>query len=63
MKIGLIDNDLVSRDNHNFPNLALMKLSSYHKSIGNEVELIGFNEIQPGGGMVSWGLRADNLSK
>lgn len=48
MKIGLIDNDLVSRDNHNFPNLAIMKISSYHKSIGNDVDLIGFNEIMPG---------------
>lgn len=47
MKIGLIDNDFVSRDNHNFPNLALMKLSGYHKQKGNEVELIGFNEINP----------------
>lgn len=47
MKIGLIDNDLIVRDNHNFPNLALMKLSSYHKSIGNEVKLIGFDEIDP----------------
>lgn len=32
MKIGLID-----RDNTNFPNLALMKISAYHKSIGDEV--------------------------
>jgi hypothetical protein len=47
MKIGLIDNDFVSRDNHNFPNLALMKLSTFHKQKGNEVELIGFNEINP----------------
>ena len=47
MKIGLIDNDFVSRDNHNFPNLALMKLSAYHKQNGHEVELIGFNEIDP----------------
>lgn len=31
-KIGLID-----VDSHNFPNLALMKLSAYHKSIGDEV--------------------------
>ena len=29
MKIGLID-----VDGHNFPNLALMKVSTYHKSIG-----------------------------
>lgn len=33
MKIGLID-----VDGHNFPNLALMKLSSYHKSKGDNVE-------------------------
>lgn len=47
MKIGLIDNDYVSRKNHNFPNLALMKISAYHKNIGNDVKLIGFNEINP----------------
>ena len=33
MKIGLID-----VDSHNFPNLALMKLSSYHKNKGDSVE-------------------------
>ncbi len=33
MKIGLID-----VDGHNFPNLALMKLSSYHKEKGDSVE-------------------------
>jgi hypothetical protein len=33
MKIGLID-----IDGHNFPNLALMKISAYHKSIGDTVE-------------------------
>lgn len=33
MKIGLID-----VDGHNFPNLALMKLSAYHKSQGDAVE-------------------------
>jgi len=47
MKIGLIDNDFIVRKNHNFPNLALMKISAYHKKIGNEVKLIGFNEINP----------------
>jgi hypothetical protein len=35
MKIGLLD-----VDNHNFPNLAQMKISAYHKSIGDEVERI-----------------------
>ncbi len=33
MKIGLLD-----IDGHNFPNLALMKISSYHKSKGDNVE-------------------------
>lgn len=33
MQIGLID-----VDGHNFPNLALMKLSAYHKAKGDEVE-------------------------
>lgn len=33
MKIGLID-----IDGHNFPNLALMKLSAYHKAKGDKVE-------------------------
>lgn len=33
MRIGLID-----VDGHNFPNLPLMKISSYHKSRGDEVE-------------------------
>lgn len=33
MKIGLID-----VDSHNFPNLALMKISGYHKAKGDHVE-------------------------
>jgi hypothetical protein len=33
MRIGLID-----IDSHRYPNLALMKLSAYHKAQGNEVE-------------------------
>ncbi len=33
MNIGLID-----VDGHNFPNLALMRISAYHKSIGDHVE-------------------------
>lgn len=43
MKIGLID-----VDGHNFPNLALMKISAYHKSIGDSVEWaypMGFYDI------------------
>ena len=33
MNIGLID-----VDGHNFPNLALMRISSYHKARGDTVE-------------------------
>lgn len=33
MKIGLID-----VDGHNFPNLPLMKISAFHKSLGDDVE-------------------------
>lgn len=33
MKIGLID-----VDGHNFPNFALMKISGYHKALGDDVE-------------------------
>lgn len=40
MKIGLID-----VDGHNFPNLALMKLSAWHKAQDHEVEwFFGFNK-------------------
>lgn len=35
MKVGLID-----VDGHNFPNLALMKISAYYKALGNEVEFV-----------------------
>jgi len=37
MKIGLID-----VDGHNFPNLALMKISAYHKAKGDSVEFVQF---------------------
>lgn len=45
MKIGLIDNDLCTKDNHHFPNLALMKISSFHKNKGDNVKLININEF------------------
>lgn len=32
-RIGLVD-----VDGHNFPNLALMKISAYHKQLGDSVE-------------------------
>lgn len=38
MKILLLDLD-VQRRQRPFPNLALMKLSAYHKACGNEVYL------------------------
>lgn len=37
-RIGLID-----VDNTGFPNLALMKISAYHKSLGDTVEFVGIN--------------------
>ncbi len=45
-KIGIIDCELIERVLKNksktfFPNLALMKLSGYHKSLGDKVNLIG----------------------
>jgi hypothetical protein len=40
MRIGLLD-----IDGHNFPNLALMKISAYHKSVGDSVEWVNhFNQ-------------------
>lgn len=39
MKIGLID-----VDGHNFPNLPLMKISAYHKSLGDDVEWVNLFE-------------------
>ena len=40
MHIGIIDADLVGRKNHRFPNLASMKISAYHKSVGDKVSLL-----------------------
>lgn len=45
MNIALIDNDLCTRKGTHFPNLALMKLSNYHKSIGDTVHLIPIDEM------------------
>jgi len=47
MKIGLIDNELITRKGHHFPNLAIMKLSAYHKKQGDDVRLINFDMINP----------------
>lgn len=39
MNIAIIDADLVGRKKHRFPNLVCMKLSAYHKELGDYVEL------------------------
>lgn len=40
MHVGLID-----IDSHNWPNLALMKLSTYHKELGDTVELLKPSDV------------------
>lgn len=40
MNIGIIDADLIGRKRHRFPNLACMKLSSFHKRGGDSVTLL-----------------------
>lgn len=47
MNIGIIDADLIGKQEHNFPNLACMKLSGYHKKRGDKVRLISYSEIAP----------------
>ena len=39
MNIAIIDAEIVGKTKHRFPNLCSMKLSSYHKSIGDLVTL------------------------
>lgn len=47
MKIGIIDADIIGKKKHRFPNLASMKLSSYHKSNGDNVTLLtSYNNIE-----------------
>ena len=40
MNIGIVDADLLGREHHRFPNLACMKISAYHKELGDDVSLI-----------------------
>lgn len=40
MKIGIMDADLLCHPRHSFPNLACMKLSGFHKSRGEDTELV-----------------------
>jgi len=47
LKIGIIDADLIGRKKHRFPNLACMKISAYHKNIGDQVTLLqDYEEIK-----------------
>ena len=38
--IGIVDADLIGRKKHRFPNLACMKISSYYKQRGENVQLL-----------------------
>lgn len=40
MNIGIIDAEIMGKTKHRFPNLVCMKLSSYHKSLGDNVTLL-----------------------
>ena len=40
MNIGIIDADLVESKSYRFPNLASMKLSSFHKNNNHEIKLL-----------------------
>ena len=40
MRIGIIDAEIIGKKRHRFPNLASMKISAYHKSLGDKVELL-----------------------
>lgn len=47
MNIGIIDADLIGKKKHRFPNLACMKISSYHKSQGHNVKLLlSYDDIE-----------------
>jgi hypothetical protein len=40
VKVGIIDAEIIGKTKHRFPNLCSMKLSYYHRSIGDDVELL-----------------------
>ena len=40
MLIGIIDAEIIGNKKHRFPNLACMKISAYHKSMGHNVTLL-----------------------
>lgn len=46
MAVAIIDADLIGRKNHRFPNLALMKISSFLKQQGKDVSLeLGYERL------------------
>lgn len=40
MKVGIIDAEIIGKTKHRFPNLCSMKLSAYHKNLGDDVDLL-----------------------
>lgn len=47
MNIAIIDADLIGKKKHRFPNLVSMKLSGYHKDLGNSVILkTNYDDLQ-----------------
>lgn len=47
MNIAIIDCDLIGREKHRFPNLASMKISAYHKNLGDNVTLkTNYNNLE-----------------
>ena len=40
MNIAVIDADIIGKTKHRFPNLAIMKISSYYKKLGHNVEFV-----------------------
>lgn len=47
MNLAIIDADLIGRQKHRFPNLVCMKLSSYYKQLGYNVELkLDYNNLE-----------------
>ena len=39
MNVAIIDADIIGKEKHRFPNLCCMKISAYHKDIGDTVTL------------------------
>lgn len=47
MNVGIIDAEIVGKNKHRFPNLACMKISSFHKKVGDTVTLLlSYDEVE-----------------